>query len=70
MGGYTVWGRLCPASESLSRGLLSLGLAQGIKVISSVPKGSPLSWQDVAFDPEDVTVRTRKAMEKLFTGSM
>jgi predicted homoserine dehydrogenase-like protein len=69
-GGFTVWGKLSPASESLSGGLLPLGLAQGINVIRSVPKGSPLSWQDVAFDPEDVTVRTRKEMEKLFAGSM
>lgn len=47
-GGYTVWGKLFPARDSLSKGLLPLGLAQGIKVVREVPKGTPLSWNDVA----------------------
>jgi predicted homoserine dehydrogenase-like protein len=32
-GGYTVWGKLLPAQNSLRRGGLPLGLAHGVKVV-------------------------------------
>ena len=69
-GGYTVWGKLFPARDSLSKGLLPLGLAQGIKVIREVPKGTPLSWNDVALSLSDDALIIRKEMEKAFSDAL
>ncbi|MBN1333647.1 MAG: Gfo/Idh/MocA family oxidoreductase [Synergistales bacterium] len=69
-GGYTVWGKLFPARDSLSKGLLPLGLAQGIKVVREVPKGTPLSWNDVALSLSDDALIIRKEMEKAFSDAL
>ncbi|HPI98743.1 MAG TPA: hypothetical protein PLV56_08345, partial [Synergistales bacterium] len=69
-GGYTVWGKLYPARDSLSKGLLPLGLAQGIRVVREVPKGAPLTWNDVAFSPSDDGVKIRKEIEKAFSDDL
>ena len=65
-GGYTVWGKLLPATKSLDLGGLPLGLAHDIKVVRPVKKGQSLSWADVAMDTTTHAYRTRKAMEEMF----
>ncbi|MGF1629230.1 MAG: NAD(P)H-dependent oxidoreductase [Kiloniellaceae bacterium] len=65
-GGYTVWGKLCPASESLAAGSLPLGLAQGVKLARPVAKGQSLAWDDVTVDDGDATLCCRRAMERRF----
>jgi hypothetical protein len=40
-GGYTVWGRLLPARESLSQGALPIGLAHGVALRRRCP---PEAW--------------------------
>ena len=65
-GGYTVRGRLMPATDSLSAGALPIGLAQGIQLAQSVPAGQPISWTDVLVDPHDDAVRVRREMESTF----
>jgi predicted homoserine dehydrogenase-like protein len=65
-GGYTVWGKLLPASTSAAMGGLPLGLAHGVKVIRPVKKGQSLSWADVAMDTTTHAYRTRRAMEEMF----
>ena len=62
-GGYTVYGRLMPAADSLSAEVLPLGLASGLKVLRTVPRGSALKWSDVLFDPADAAVAFRREME-------
>ena len=64
-GGFTVWGRCIPASTSLSRGVLPLGLAHGCKMRSAVRKGELLSWNDVEFQGEELleAVAFRREME-------
>ncbi|NCZ81572.1 MAG: flagellar biosynthesis protein FlgA [Betaproteobacteria bacterium] len=62
-GGFTVYGRLMPAADSLRLGGLPLGLAQGIKLKRAVKCGEALRWSDVRVDAGDSTVRFRKAME-------
>jgi predicted homoserine dehydrogenase-like protein len=62
-GGYTVVGRLMPASDSLSQGCLPLGLAHGVKLLRNVPAGQPVKWADVAVDTASTAVRTRREME-------
>ncbi|MGF1594233.1 MAG: NAD(P)H-dependent oxidoreductase [Kiloniellaceae bacterium] len=69
-GGYTVWGRLCPAAGSLAAGSLPLGLAQGVKLTRPVAKGQGLTWDDVAVDPANDTVATRRDMERRFAGAV
>ena len=65
-GGYTVWGKLRPAADSLAAGSLPLGLAQGVKLTRPVVKGQSLTWEDVAIDADDATVRCRRDMERRF----
>jgi predicted homoserine dehydrogenase-like protein len=65
-GGYTVYGRLMPASDSLRIAGLPIGLAHGIAVKRAVGAGEPLSWNDVdARETEAVGVR--REMERLFS---
>jgi len=42
-GGYTVWGRLMPARDSLASGALPIGLAHEIRLTRPVPKGRPVT---------------------------
>jgi predicted homoserine dehydrogenase-like protein len=65
-GGFCVWGRQTPAERSLAEGLLPLGLAHNVALSCDVPEGAPLRWSDVAIDPGDIAVQTRREMEKAF----
>ncbi len=65
-GGYTVVGRLTPASDSLAQGCLPLGLAHGWKLLKPVAAGQPLRWSDVAVDANATAVRVRREMEAMF----
>jgi predicted homoserine dehydrogenase-like protein len=65
-GGYTVYGRLMPAAESLRIGGLPIGLAHRVPLIRAVAKGQPITWNDVAM-PDSEAVRVRREMEKLYS---
>ena len=65
-GGYTVYGKLMPAGDSLALGALPIGLAQGVTLIRAVMAGAPLRWADVAADESDQAVQVRREMEALF----
>lgn len=65
-GGYTVWGRLMPAADSLAQGCLPLGLAQGITLARPVAEGAALCWDDVIVDADDPSVACRRDMERHF----
>jgi predicted homoserine dehydrogenase-like protein len=65
-GGYTVYGRLMPAAESLRAGALPIGLALGMKLTRAVKKGDLMTWEDVDA-PDTEAVRTRREMERLYT---
>ena len=65
-GGYTVHGKLLPASKSLAMGGLPLGLAHNLKLVRDVPAGQCLTWQDVAIDETLAAYRLRKEMETEF----
>jgi predicted homoserine dehydrogenase-like protein len=62
-GGYTVYGRLMPAADSLARGALPAGLAEGARVRRDVAAGEVVLSQDVALDEDNQAVRTRREME-------
>jgi predicted homoserine dehydrogenase-like protein len=66
-GGYTVYGRLMPAADSLALGGLPLGLAHKVKLVNAVAAGDPVRWSDVAIDAASEAVRFRREMETMFT---
>ena len=65
-GGFTVWGRIMAASDSLARGALPIGLAQGVALLRPVPAGQALTWADIAIDEAEEAVRVRREMEAAF----
>ena len=65
-GGYTVWGKLLPASTSIALGGLPLGLAHDVKMLRAVRQGEALVWGDVAIDATLPAYRTRREMETSF----
>ena len=67
-GGHCVWGRQIPASQSLAKALLPLGVAQGVTLKHVIEQGQCIKWSDVAYDPEALAVRVRRDMEKAFAG--
>ncbi len=65
-GGYTVYGRLMPAAQSLSLGALPIGLAHGVKLTRPVKAGDAVRWADVAMAEGEQAVRVRREMEAVF----
>jgi predicted homoserine dehydrogenase-like protein len=65
-GGYTVYGKLMPAADSLALGGLPLGLAHGVKLARAVVANAPVRWDDVEYDANSDAVRFRREMERLF----
>ena len=68
-GGYTVWGRLMPARDSVARRALPIGLAHHVKLKRGVAEGAAVSWDDVEFDAASPAVQFRREMESTFGGS-
>ena len=62
-GGYTVYGKLMPAVDSLALGGLPLGLAHRVALKRDVARGERVRWSDVAVDETNVAVRARREME-------
>lgn len=65
-GGYTVWGKLMPAADSLALGGLPIGLAHGCRLKRPIAKGAPVRWADVDMDETQEIVRVRREMEAQF----
>ncbi|MGX7707368.1 NAD(P)H-dependent oxidoreductase [Methylobacterium sp. Gmos1] len=65
-GGYTVYGKLMPAADSLRAGGLPIGLAHGLTLTRPVAAGRPVSWNDVSFAADDPVIRFRREMEDVF----
>lgn len=62
-GGYTVWGKLMPAKESLAVGALPIGLAHGFTLKNAIKQGDPVRWTDIDFSEDDFAVKYRRRME-------
>jgi predicted homoserine dehydrogenase-like protein len=65
-GGYTVYGKLVPAEDSLRLGGLPLGLAHNVKLVGPVAAGQPVRWSDVQVDASSEAITVRRAMEREF----
>jgi predicted homoserine dehydrogenase-like protein len=64
-----VFGKLTPASTSLAKGYLPLGLAHDVRLIRPVAKDSCITWADVAIDETLPAVRVRKEQEALYSSA-
>ncbi len=62
-GGYTVYGRLMPAEDSVSLEALPIGLAHEIELREAVAAGETVRWRDVKIDQSRELVRLRREME-------
>jgi predicted homoserine dehydrogenase-like protein len=67
-GGYTVWGKLMPATASLQRGALPIGLAHRVRLMRDVEAGSVLRWSDVAAIAGPAA-EARRTIERRFAGA-
>src|SRR4029077_14217380 len=65
-GGYTVWGQLMPAADSLAAKALPIGLAHHVKLKRAVKSGATVSWEDVEYDASSQAVKIRREMETVF----
>ena len=65
-GGFTVWGKLIPASTSLNLQALPIGLANDMYLKNDIDKDKILTWNDVEFDSNDAIINYRHQMENKF----
>ena len=65
-GGYTVYGKLMPADDSLACGGLPIGLAHNVTLKTAVAKDQPVTWANVDIDATSQAVRVRREMEAMF----
>src|SRR5499427_1885674 len=63
-GGYTVYAKLIPATRSVERGAVPIGLAHHVKLTRDVAAGAILTAADVALDHTQEAVRIRREMER------
>ena len=65
-GGFTVWGKLIPASTSLNLQALPIGLANAMYLKNEIDKDKIITWNDVEFDSNNEIIRYRHQMENKF----
>ena len=68
-GGTTVWGKLIPASKSISLNALPIGLAHNVKLINDISEGQVISQKDISAISESNAYTLRKEMEADFIES-
>jgi predicted homoserine dehydrogenase-like protein len=66
-GGYTVYGKLMPAVDSLANGALPIGLAHKVKLLRDVAIGETVTWDHVAIDSGNTATKFRREMEAVFS---
>ncbi len=65
-GGYTVWGRLMLAEDSMNLGAVPIGLAHGATLKNPVKEGCVVTWSDLVLNPslrESSAYVVRREME-------
>lgn len=65
-GGFTVYGKVIPAADSLRLGGLPIGLAHHMVLKRDMAAGQVVSWNDVDFDTSKQVVKVRLEMEDMF----
>ncbi|MBQ6117436.1 MAG: hypothetical protein IJL08_08990 [Oscillospiraceae bacterium] len=64
-GGYYVYGEAIPARVSVEKGLLPLNFSAKKRVLRDIKAGEFLSYNDVEFDPDCLTMQLRREMKDL-----
>jgi predicted homoserine dehydrogenase-like protein len=64
-GGYTVYGKLIPATRSLKESALPIGLAHGVQLTRAIPAGAIVTAADVSLKEDSIPVRVRREMEAM-----
>lgn len=67
-GGYTVYGTLRPAKQSVRDGELPVGLAYNMRLKRSISEGEVIHWADVEYDADSL-IGLRREMEVTFLGT-
>ena len=65
-GGFTVWGKLIPASTSLNLQALPIGLANDMYLKNDINKDKIITWNVFEFDSNDEFINYRHQMENKF----
>lgn len=65
-GGFTVYGKLMPAAESLSKNALPIGLAHKLPLKNTIKAGQIVTWMDVRYDANQEAIQIRRKMEAEF----
>ncbi len=65
-GGFTIYGRLMSATDSLAIGALPIGLAHDVTIRTAVAKDRVLTWEDIETEPMSQARRVRREMESMF----
>ena len=68
-GGFTVWGKLCPAQTSLELGALPIGLAHNLKLKNDISVNQTITWRNVDASDQSAAVSIRREMEARFGGA-
>jgi predicted homoserine dehydrogenase-like protein len=66
-GGYTVYGQLVPAEQSIGSRYLPIGLSSQASVVTRVTRDSILTYDDVALDQSRFALRIRRKIEEEFS---
>jgi predicted homoserine dehydrogenase-like protein len=62
-GGYTIWGKLMPAGDSIELGALPIGLASNVTLTRPVAADECVRWSDVQIDESSQAAQVRRALE-------
>ncbi|KAK6206613.1 hypothetical protein LQW54_007565 [Pestalotiopsis sp. IQ-011] len=65
-GGFTVYGKLMTAEDSMAISGLPIGLAHGFVLKNDIKKDQGLSWDDIEYSKKSQAVAVRKEMEAIF----
>jgi predicted homoserine dehydrogenase-like protein len=65
-GGFTVYGKLMPAAESMSNNALPIGLAHKLPLKNTIKAGQIVTWMDVRYDADQEAIQIRRRMEAEF----
>jgi predicted homoserine dehydrogenase-like protein len=68
-GGYTVYGALRPAEDSVRNGELPVGLAYDMRLKRPIAEGEVIRWVDVEYDASASLIRLRQEMDAQFFGA-
>lgn len=69
-GGYTVFGRLVPARQSVQERHLPMGLSHDVQMIRPVAKDAVVTYDDVIVDESSLVYRLRRQQEEALCRSL